>query len=374
MIYPHHTFLCCVFAILGLAATAEPYDLYGQTAQQTVLTNARFEQQLESPISTRWDLPLKDVLKSISETQRVAIFLDRRINPAQQIQLAVQDKTMSTALQQIASQANAQISYIRNVIYIGPQKTTRLLATVAAIHAEQHRRNQAENARVFTIAKSTQWNRLSQPQSIVTAIAETANIRITNIDKIPFDLWDKHMLPNLPFGMRMSIVLAGFDLTYQMNNDGSITLTPFPTEAKYQKTFSTNVSAANLNRIKNSFPTLQITNSNEQLVAAGRWEEIAELALLLRGNTIIRPKPMTTSKQVYTLTVTNQSIQNVLQAIASNEKLELTGSAEAQKLWGKRISLEAKELSLDDLLLQVAGMANLEYRIADKQLLISVKM
>jgi hypothetical protein len=373
MIYKHRTFRCCVFAIIGFAA-AIPQDLYGQNAEQTVLANARFEQQLEALISTRWDLPLKDVLHSIRQTQRIAIFMDRRINPAQQIQLEVQDKTMRTTLQQIANQVNAQISHIRNVIYIGPKKTTHLLATVAAIHAEQHRRNQAENTRIFTLGKNTQWNRLAQPQSIVTAIAETVNVRITNIDKIPFDLWDKHALPNLPFAMRMSIVLAGFDLTYQMNNDGSITLIPFPNEASYQKAFATNVSAVNLNRIKNRFPTLRITNNMQQLVASGRWEEIAELELLLSGNIITRPRPMTTSKQVYTLSVTNQTIQDVLQAIASNEKLELTGSEAAQKSWDKRISLEAKELPLADLLRQVVGKGNLQYRIVDKQLLISVKM
>ncbi len=374
MIYKHRTFRCCVFAVIGFAVTAIPQDLYAQNAQQTVLANARFEQQLEALISTRWDLPLKDVLHSIRETQRVAIFLDRRINPAQQIQLEVQDKTLSTALQQIANQANAQISRIRNVIYIGPKKTTHLLATVAAIHAERHRRNQAENTRIFTIGKNTQWDRLAQPQSIVTAIAESVNVRITNIDKIPFDLWDKHTLPDLPFAMRMSIVLAGFDLTYQMNNDGSITLIPFPSEAKYQKAFSTNVSAANFNRIKNSFPTLQITNNMQQLVASGRWEEIAELELLLSGNSVTRPKPLTIPKQDYTLSVTNQTIQDVLKAIASHEKLELTGSAAAQKLWDKRISLEAKKLPLADLLLQVVNKGNLQYRVVDKQLLISVKM
>jgi len=46
----------------------------------------------------------------------------------------------------------------------------------------------------------------------------------------------------------------------------------------------------------------------------------------------------------------------------------------AQEIWNKRISLEAKELPLPDLLLQVVGQANLQYRIADNQLLISVKM
>ena len=374
MIYPRRTFHYFVFALIGFAVTAKPHDLYGQTTEQSVLASARFEQQLGTLISTRWDLSLKDALNSIRETQRVAIFLDRRINPAQQIQLEVQDKTLRTTLQQIANQVNAQTSYIRNVIYIGPARTTHLLATVAAIHAEKHRRNQAENTRVFTVGKSTQWNRLSQSQSIVSAIAKTVNAEITNLETIPFDLWDKHTLPNLPFAMRMTIVLAGFDLTYQMNNDRSITLTPFPTEAKYLKAFSNKVSAATLIRIKNRFPTLQITNTNQQLVASGRWEEIAELELQLRGNNVNRPKPTTTSKQVYTLTVTNQSIQNVLQAIASNEKLELVGSVEAQNIWSKRISLEAKELPLATLLLQVVGQGNLQYRIAAKQLLISVKM
>lgn len=379
MIYKHRTFRCYVFAvyvfaIIGFAVTVTPPNLCAQNTQQTVLANARFEQQLKALISTRWDLPLKDVLHSIRETQRVAIFLDRRIDPTQQIQLEIQDETMRTALQQIANQANAQISRIRNVIYIGPNKTTDLLATVAAIHAEKHRRSQAKNTRVFTVGKTTQWNRLTQPQSIVTAIADSVNARITNIDAIPFDLWDKHAMPQLPFALRMSIVLAGFDLTYQMNSDRSITLTPFPSEAKYQKSFSTNVNSANFNRIKASFPTLQITNNMQQLVATGRWEEIAELELLLNGNSVTRPKPMPTSKQVYTLSVTNQTIQDVLKAIASNEKLEITASAAVRQIWDKRISLEAKELSLTDLLLQVVGKGNLQYRIVDKQLLISVKM
>ena len=83
---------------------------------------------------------------------------------------------------------------------------------------------------------------------------------------------------------------------------------------------------------------------------------------------------MTISKQDYTLSVTNQTIQDVLKAIASNEKLELTGSAAAQKLWDKRISLEVKKLPLADLLLQVVNKGNLQYRVVDKQLLISVKM
>jgi len=346
--------------------------LVGQAPRSAALSNADFQKQLDTTISVHWNLPLSNIIKSIRETQNVAVFLDRRIDPQQTIQLKIQDTKLTSAFDQLAAQCNSRISIVRNVVYIGPVKTTQWLATLAEIQAENHRRRPGpETTRLFQ-PQTTQWSRLSQPRIIVEQVAESIRAQVTNLEVIPFDLWDQNRLPALPFAHRFTLLLAGFNLTYQVNDDHSITLVTFPEQAKIQKTFLKPVATANLARIKTSFPMLEILENTNQLVVRGRWEDIEQLDQLLRGKTVTIPDNGTTSMQVYTLTVTNQTIQDVLKAIAANEKLELTVTAAAMQRWGKRITLTAKELPLTELLKQVVQQGQLQFKVDDKQLQITV--
>ena len=76
--------------------------------------------------------------------------------------------------------------------------------------------------------------------------------------------------------------------------------------------------------------------------------------------------------QVYTLTVENQSVQAIINAIAQQEKLMVQASTKAQQLWTKRVSLEAKQLSLSQLLTNVTMQAMLKFTIEGKILSIDV--
>ena len=58
--------------------------------------------------------------------------------------------------------------------------------------------------------------------------------------------------------------------------------------------------------------------------------------------------------------------------VAANEKLELTVTAAAMQRWGKRITLTAKELPLTELLKQVVQQGQLQFKVDDKQLQITV--
>ena len=60
------------------------------------------------------------------------------------------------------------------------------------------------------------------------------------------------------------------------------------------------------------------------------------------------------------------------EAIAQQEKLTVEASEQAQKVWGKRVSVVAKELRLNQLLSEVVGQAMLTFVIKDEILSIDI--
>ena len=103
------------------------------------LSGAEFETRLKAPVTSTWKQPLRDVVRSLRTNLGICIFTDRRIDPEQSIELQVEALSLEQTLRRLALLANADLSFIRNVIYLGPQDTTNLLATVAEIQAQNLR-------------------------------------------------------------------------------------------------------------------------------------------------------------------------------------------------------------------------------------------
>ncbi|MFL2866028.1 MAG: hypothetical protein ACJZ8Y_12520 [Pirellulaceae bacterium] len=110
----------------GLTTTAS-----GQSTRW--LSGAQFDARLKAPITSTWKQPLRDVIRSLRNNFGICIFTDRRIDPEQSIELQVEALSLEQTLRRLALMAKADLSFIRNVIYLGPQETTNLLATVAEI-------------------------------------------------------------------------------------------------------------------------------------------------------------------------------------------------------------------------------------------------
>ena len=76
--------------------------------------------------------------------------------------------------------------------------------------------------------------------------------------------------------------------------------------------------------------------------------------------------------QVYTLTVENQSTQAILQAVAQQSDLQIQATAAAKGRWTKLISIEAKQLTLEQLLTQIVAPPMLAYEIKDGILFVDI--
>jgi hypothetical protein len=337
------------------------------------LTGIQFETKLAAPVTSTWKQPLKDVVGSIETTFKICLFVDRHIDPDQLIELQVEDLSLEQTLRRLALTANAEISIIQHVVYLGPKTTCTLLATIAEIHHDNLRTATKAGNIMAVRAEPIQWERLTNPQTLLIHDAQRIGFRYSNQEAIPFDLWDAGELARLPFAHRTTILLAGFNKTFQITDQQTLTIINFPGEASLKRSFNKQLSSVNISKIRSQFPTLKIQSNNSGLVVQGRWEEIHQLERLLAGGTSTTTKPATTGMQVYTLTVENQPIQAILQAIAQQEKLELIATDKAKAILAKQTSIEAKQLTLTQLLDKVTKSAGLTTHIENGKLSIDVR-
>ncbi len=134
----------------------------GQDSQW--LSGAQFDARLQAPITSTWKQPLRDVVQSLRDNFSICIFTDRRIDPEQIIELQVEDLSLEQTLRRLALTANADLSFVRNVIYLGPTDSTGLLATVAAIQNQNLKSVMSAQPALFKPSKVT-WNRPANPRN-----------------------------------------------------------------------------------------------------------------------------------------------------------------------------------------------------------------
>tara|TARA_B100000945_G_C20362706_1_gene587993 strand:- start:130 stop:1245 length:1116 start_codon:yes stop_codon:yes gene_type:complete len=358
----------------GIAALLVAVSLTTVSAGQssTWLSGAQFNTRLKAPITLTWKQPLRDVIQSLKDNFSLCIFTDRRVDPDQLIELQVEDLSLEQTLRRLALTADMDMSLIRNVVYFGPTETTTLLATVAAIQAQNLKTTLTAPAPELLQAAPISWDRLANPRTILSNDASRLQLKYSNPESIAFDLWEAGQLAALPFAYRTTILLAGFGKTFEFTDNSTLMVIDFPQQATFQTRINRQFSPQTLARIDKQFPTLKIELNTNGLTVQGRWEEVNQLERLIRGGTTATTKPASKGTQVYTLTVENQSVKAIIQAIAQQEKLTVEASEQAQKVWGKRVSVVAKELRLNQLLSEVVGQAMLTFVIKDEILSIDI--
>ena len=93
------------------------------------LTGERLRNQLDQKVSVTWSgVPLRRALKSLSDSQHVAIMLDRRVDPEQKIELTLDDVTLDAALKSIALKMKIGVGQVGSVFYFGPEATASAFA------------------------------------------------------------------------------------------------------------------------------------------------------------------------------------------------------------------------------------------------------
>lgn len=330
------------------------------------------EDQLNAALNVQWSSnPLRRALTSLSSSQQVAIFLDRRVDPDQLITFSAQMVSMRQILDDLAGRLGQGVCHVGPVAYIGPKKTAAVLATVAEQRDEETQalpvavRNQLRRAVPVT------WPELTTPRELIAEQATSVGMEVNGVEQLPHDLWPAVDLPPLTFAQRMSLLLAGFNRTFSYGQDGSaIQIVALPETAAVKRTYRPRIALGNTVAMLNRhYPDATISASAGKVTVIGTVEDHEAIKRVLEGKPDRSP---TNGRPAVGKTVYNGKIEASVGAIATKLAkdlgLELEFDPRTTEKLKHVVSYEAKNASLAVLLDAVFSQAGLSYELAGKSL------
>jgi hypothetical protein len=340
------------------------------------------EAQLKQPVTVAWSkTPLRGSLARFGRAQRVGVFLDRRVDPDQRLELSLTDVPLERAIRRIAQAAGFGVSQIGTSFYFGPKTTTDHLATMAALRREEVGKLPSQAQRRLARLRSWQWNDLATPHELLQELADEGRIEWRGSEQIPHDLWALGDLPPMPWADRATIILAGFGMTFRVAADGNtaeITPWPEPSKIAYQKRYPAGAEAQSLaRRIGEQFTQTRVIAQDRDLVVTGLYEDHLAIERLLPGSA--KPKRtvtrVTTTEERHSLSVKDVPLRKLLAYL--HEKLKLQFEMDETAITAAGISLDqpvavtTEKATLPELLERIFDGTGLEFKIAGTNVTVS---
>ena len=366
--------LLFAMSIVLLATLLPPSACYGVDWR----TGRDLETHLRSDVMVFWSgTSLEMALKTYTQTHRVAVIRDRRVDPNQLIDLNRQSIQLDTVLNELAAQGNSKVRRLESVFYMGPAPTVERLRTIAALKQEEAEQLPENTRDKLRTRRAFSWNDFATPQEILTDLADQGRFEIVLPERIPHDLWIAGDLPSLTLSNRITLIAAQFHLMYVVAPDGQrIAFVPIPDDIGIVKDFPLRGNGreqmAEMRRIA---PDIEAQISGGRLYVKGRVEDFERIAnpdLATEENpgaainpgvaaSVGSPSPAngggatpSLSHLEFTLNVENQPLEGVLNSLAQNIGLSIetdwTACERAGIQRGRLITFSVRKASVDELL------------------------
>jgi hypothetical protein len=182
---------------------------------------ADFQQTLAEPCDILWAAnPLRQAFKSLSLARKVAILVDRRVDPSQKLDVSLNGVPLESALQTIAQSRGLGVARLGAVMYVGPPAAAEHLRQIAALLDKDTRHLPAALRLKYRQTKSLAWDDLATPRELLARLADESGLKISGLELVPHDLWAAADLPPLPLTDRLALVAVQFDLAFKIADRG----------------------------------------------------------------------------------------------------------------------------------------------------------
>jgi hypothetical protein len=358
------------FVAIALSAAPGPGDQSLAQDSTEWKTGAAFRKQLELPIGIKLgENPLRSALGRLSRAQGTAIFLDRRVDPDQKVDFSSNDEPFDLALAKLCGQLGLGKSIVGSVIYLGPADSAGKVATVAALRRKEAASLSASAKARWLKQDPLTWGELSTPGDVLDGLAKTG--RFVVVGEVPHDVWPAYDLPALPLADRVSLLLAGFGLTYRFEGDGAtVRLMPMPDAVEYEQPYTHSNPAMLVAELKRVLPALKIERRGSQVYVTGSYEDHERIERLVRGEKVKTVVPVA-GEQRYTLEVKNQPAGAVVKTIASKLGKQLKYDASVLPKLRQEVQIKVTEVTLDELLRTTLEPLGLRWELTDTELVIT---
>lgn len=312
--------MLCRLTLAGALISIVAASALGQSLPSTQADRAR--STAAGTYSIEWDrVPLDDALNRLRKVSSSDVFLDRRVDPNQRLSLSVANASVDEIVARLAAACNLGECRIGELSYVGPAPVATRLASLAAERRRAIAALPVESRKALLERRRVVWQRLTEPRGLVVRLAADHGWRVVGGDRIAYDLWAAGSLPPMTLVDQLTILLAGFDLTFRVLPDQSaIEIAPVD------------------------------------------WASIAQ-SRIARKELPRLPAQARTGKQVFTLRVENQPVGKVLEQLGQRLGWKLAVDEAAIRAAGRsldaRVSFRvdnADENQLLEALLEPAGL------------------
>jgi hypothetical protein len=274
-------------------------------------------------------VPLRDALARLHTLFDDAVFVDRRIDPSMRVSLDIEAGSAEEVVAGIAAGRELGVARLGTLVYLGPSGAADQLRAISAARSQEVGRLPSDLRASLTQKQPTDWPRLGEPRGLITSIVEHRGWRLTNADAIPHDLWSAGELPGLTLAEQLTVLLVGFDLTFELRpNERSIEIVP----------------------LKGVIKTPSVSEGSKQAATP--------------ANSARAKKD---GKHVYTLRVQEQPVGAVLQALSKQLHWAIQIDEESIRAAGesleKRVSFSVENADQEHLLEALLRPAGLDYRL-----------
>jgi hypothetical protein len=380
-------------AFFGQIASAQPSRSPDtQVLTETTpdfLTGRAFEDALAKPMSLAWQgQNIRDGLRQLSETRRVSILLDRRIDPGQELSLQIQNVSLQALLKLMATEVRADISVLGNVVYVGLPEIASRLRTVEQIVSSQLLSGRAttisvdaspQTRRSFELLgrQSLNWPDLTTPRELLDEVGRRYDLKIESADRVPHDLWGRAALPSGTSSELLLAVLAQFNLSFEWteNRDG-ILIVDMPVDPRIEKQFTLKrgTEQSILAELTRRVPGLEPKVAGRRITVVGTVEQIEAVETLIypeRNQRKPRPNQRKVAGGVTTFTFKATAPLRAFMATLEKQadftfQYDEKAFEQAGIRLDKRILLEAKELTAQEVFEKMFPPQNIAYKIDGK--------
>jgi len=327
-------------------------------------TGAELRKHLALPAGVSWsENPLRDGLGRLARDHRVAIFLDRRIDPGRPVSAAVDARSLSETLRDLANRLGLDVCMVGDVVYFGPSDTAADLSALASLRRHELAKAERQFALALIRPKPLAWPRLTPPRDIVAGLADRYRIEVHDAEKhLPHDLWPEVQLPPVSFVDGLSLVLAGFGKAFVWEDGGhAVRLIDMPGRVETTERYEIGPSSAALaEQLQRMLPDAQVKVEGGVVIVRASAQAHQEIRRAIAA--AHAPAQPSEGRKVYTLKVENAPAGAILKSLAQQPEVNLRYDTAPVERLRRTVSLDLKNATLEQTLKATLDQVGLTFR------------
>lgn len=318
-------------------------------------------------VSVDWQgQTLRPALANLRQAHGLAVIVDRRLDPSTPLNGHFSAVSVDELVAQAAEIAGGASTRLSDVGYVGPESTARRLRTVAALRLQEAKSLDKPTRDRLLKRQPLAWDDFSVPREILTSLGDEAQLDWDGLAQVPHDLWAAVRTPPLTWVERVTLMLAQFDLSFELA-EGVARVVPMPATVAIERRYPGGASAERTaERFRQRAPAAEVELQGDAVIVRARVED-HEVLTAKRGPT--RPQSPLAGERRFQLQLNNVPLRQALAAL--EKRLEISFAFDAAELTAAGVDLErtvsvrVQDATLDELLSALLTPTGLTFRRDD---------